>query len=906
MRVSNRTWVVAALLISVLPRASADNGTADPALGVARVSLANGDVAVRRGDSGDWIAATVNMPVVEGDALQAVGGSRAEVQLDRANFLRLGTDTEVQFLELASRRFRIRVLRGTVLYSELRDGEADVDIETPSAAVRPTKAGRYRIDVASDETVIAVHQGEAEIAFRDSIEVLKRGRTMIVRDGTQGAEFLTGRVGPKDEFDEWAANRDRSLRRARSHAYVSRDIYGVDALDAHGEWRLVMGVGHSWFPSVSIGWVPYRLGRWIWLDYYGWTWVGREPWGWAPYHWGRWFHDATYGWGWYPGVPRLRHVWRPALVAFFGFDHLFGPRIGLGFGGIGWCPLGLGERYVPWYGRRYYASGARTTIVVDNSVNIHNVYRNARGGHAVSYVDSQGFGRAARRTPRALRTADLRQGVAIRGPVPVAPDRASQGRVVQARAAPGSTPRALRTSSSPTLRDGTARIPFEAQRERMRDSIQEFGVRYRTAAARAASNSGVRRSTAPTGTAAGGATTVRPAVGAPARRPSAAGSVARTATSTSTVRSAPPSRTQRPDVDLTQEAAAAAGGARAATARTTSPIPTGLESSSPIRGQRVGSQQQPQGSTGARTRVGAVSASRAATRAKPTASGQAPQVLRGVGSSSSVYAPRTRSRIGGSIGSQGRRRGDSRPLATSSRSAPRTQRPAAPSRAQSPEGLPSAGAPAAGSSATRSNPTPRPPRGVGSSSSVYAPRARSRVGARTSSRGGRAASASGGGTPRPTYAPRTETRVGSGSRSRTNSSGTSVRPAPRTSRSPAQSSSRVYAPSSRSGTRTPSSPPGGRAGRVFSPRSSEPSRSSRSVGGSVPGRSSRSPSRTSAPSRSTRSSGGSPLSSRGSFGSSSRSAPRPSVSRPSVTRSGAGTRPSSSGSRPSRSSRPRR
>jgi hypothetical protein len=707
---------------------------------------------------------------------------------------------------------------------------------------------------------------------------------------------------------------------------------------------------------------------------------------------------------------------------------------------------------------------------VDNSVNIHNVYRNARGGQAVSYVDSHGFGRAASQTPRSLRIADLRKGVAIRGPVPVVPDRASQGRVVRANAAPRSTPRALRTGSSPALRGGTARIPFKAQRERMRDSIQEFRARYRTAAAPASSNSSVRPANAPTSGA-----TARPTVGAPAGRPSGTGPVARTAASTSTVRAPSPSRARRPDVDSTREAGSPARGARAVTARPTSPASTELESSPPIRGQRVGSRQQPPGSVSARAqgratstsgapqraesnpseqvpeallgvgsssgiyaprthsriggfigpqgssrgetqppapassnssvrpsnaptgsasvrqavgapanrpsgaeavartasssytlrslppsldldstreagspargaravtarptspastelessppirgqRVGsrqqppgsvsaraqgrATSTSGAPQRAESNPSEQVPEALLGVGSSSGIYAPRTHSRIGGLIGSQGTSPGAAQPPATRSRSAPRTPRTAAPSRARSPEGFRSSGSPGAESSATRSAPTWRPSLPAGSPSSVYAPRARSRVGGHTSSRTGRATSASGGGSSRPTFAPRTQTRVGSGSR--TNSSSTSVRPAPRTSRSSSQSSSPVYAPSSRSRTSTRSSSPASRPGGVFSPRTSAPSRSSRNVGGSVSTPSSRSPSRTRTPSRPTRSYGGIPSSSRGSFGSYSRSAPRPSVSRPSVTRSSSGTRSSSSRPSPSRPSGQRR
>src|ERR1700684_1233312 len=38
-----------------------------PPQGVARVSLLRGDVSTQRGDSGDWVAVTLNTPVMAGD-----------------------------------------------------------------------------------------------------------------------------------------------------------------------------------------------------------------------------------------------------------------------------------------------------------------------------------------------------------------------------------------------------------------------------------------------------------------------------------------------------------------------------------------------------------------------------------------------------------------------------------------------------------------------------------------------------------------------------------------------------------------------------------------------------------------------------------------------------------------------
>src|SRR5437870_4120624 len=77
--------------------------------GVARISLMNGEVTTQRGDSGDWVAATVNAPVVNGDRVAAAANSRAEIQLDYANILRLSEKSEVQVAELDNNRIQVQV-----------------------------------------------------------------------------------------------------------------------------------------------------------------------------------------------------------------------------------------------------------------------------------------------------------------------------------------------------------------------------------------------------------------------------------------------------------------------------------------------------------------------------------------------------------------------------------------------------------------------------------------------------------------------------------------------------------------------------------------------------------------------------------------------------------------------------
>ncbi|MEK7752513.1 MAG: FecR family protein, partial [Acidobacteriota bacterium] len=350
--------------------------------GVARISVIDGEVSVRRGDSGDWIAAAINAPLMTDDRLFCGPQSRAEVQFDFANMIRVGENSEVRLSELESQRYQVQVARGIVMFRVLRDSRSDVELSTPSVSVRPMKRGSYRVTVREDgASEITVRSGEVEIYTPRGAERLTAGRTMLARGTASDPEFQIVAVMGIDDWDRWNERRDQDLERTRSYQYVSTDIYGAEDLDGNGDWVDAPGYGWVWAPRVAVDWAPYRYGRWSWIDWYGWNWVSYDPWGWAPYHYGRWFNYGN-RWCWWPGARHTRHYWSPAQVAFFGWGgHGGGIGIGIGFGNVGWVPLAPHETFHPWYGKRYY-SGYRDRTYVDNSVhvvnniNITNVYRN--------------------------------------------------------------------------------------------------------------------------------------------------------------------------------------------------------------------------------------------------------------------------------------------------------------------------------------------------------------------------------------------------------------------------------------------------------------------------------------------------------------------------------------------------
>jgi len=273
----------------------ADDPADDAARGVARISFLNGDVSVRRGDSGEIISAAINAPLVSQDTLLTGSGATAEIQFDSANMIRLGHNSEVRLTELAYHRAQMQVANGTVTFRILRDSDSRMEIDTPQVSVRPGTLGSYRITIREDGTSeVAVRSGEAEIFTPRGSEPLRAGQMIVARGTAADPEFQVMAAPPLDDWDRWNENRDRRFERTRSYEYVNRDIYGAEDLDDSGDW-VDSQYGRAWHPRVAADWAPYRNGHWAWVDYYGWTWVSDDSWGWAPYHYGNWFYENSLG-----------------------------------------------------------------------------------------------------------------------------------------------------------------------------------------------------------------------------------------------------------------------------------------------------------------------------------------------------------------------------------------------------------------------------------------------------------------------------------------------------------------------------------------------------------------------------------------------------------------------------------
>ena len=350
----------------------------DPPAIAARLQFMSGSVSVQPHGTDDWVAGALNRPLTNSDNIWADKNSRAEINVG-TGLIRIDSESSLTLTNVSENAVQLQLHQGA-MNLHIRDLEGQTyEVDTPNQAFTVQQRGDYRFDVNpdADTTVVTVWRGEGESTGDGPAVRIHENEQARFSDGTSLKNQMHAAPEP-DAFDQWAQSRDERFDHSQSARYVSPDVVGSDDLDEYGTWRDSPEYGNVWVPSgVGADWAPYRYGHWIWVAPWGWTWVEDEPWGYAPFHYGRWVYYDNY-WGWAPGPYYVRPYYAPALVAWFGGG---GWGIGFGFGGgYGWCPLGFGEPFIPWYGasHRYFN---RVNITNTHITNITNVYNNTyRGG----------------------------------------------------------------------------------------------------------------------------------------------------------------------------------------------------------------------------------------------------------------------------------------------------------------------------------------------------------------------------------------------------------------------------------------------------------------------------------------------------------------------------------------------
>lgn len=341
-----------------------------------RLFALSGTVSFHTAEADQWQQATENYPVTSGDAFWTDPNARASIEVPGGQIALAGS-TEIDIATLDPNTLSAIEPQGE-LYIHLVSlpPAGTVAFSTPRGTVQLLAPGRYDLLAgnANTPTEVNVIDGRASVSGAGVSLTVAGGQSAVVN----GQNTFTAQLEPLSTSPFMAGELATTESPPVYNAPVTPPaavaaMPGGSDLSSYGTWTDEAAYGVVWFPTVPVGWVPYRFGHWAYVWPWGWTWIDSDPWGFAPFHYGRWV-DLDDRWAWVPvavGAPVfVQPVFAPALVSFFHLGVAVG-GVSVGItagefarGEIGWVPLGPGEVYVPPY---------RASPVYIRNVNITNV-----------------------------------------------------------------------------------------------------------------------------------------------------------------------------------------------------------------------------------------------------------------------------------------------------------------------------------------------------------------------------------------------------------------------------------------------------------------------------------------------------------------------------------------------------
>lgn len=366
------SFILFALLFFLVPTLVSATG-----LGDLRVGLIEGDVQIRNDDTGDWVPASINMPLKEGDSLWVPASGKLEIMLRDGTGLRLDENSSLEVLTVENNSAQFYMSEGYAYMNFRGSRGSALQLDTPVTSVRTYDMVIFKVEVERDgDTEVAVLKGFVYAESRAGKTKVSGGKVLHIKSRDAYSDLAP--LGAADDWERWNMDRDGKVydRRYSSH-YLPDELEGYSYdLDENGKWVFVSEFGYVWTPTygISADWAPYRDGRWTWAggDY---VWVGYEPWGWVPYHYGRWVSHPSYGWCWVPPVRGSVH-WGPGYV---GWVHTSTH--------VAWVPLAPGEIY---YGYGNYGPNS-VNIGINFNLSTRPHYRNASVNNGVTIIHQDTF-----------------------------------------------------------------------------------------------------------------------------------------------------------------------------------------------------------------------------------------------------------------------------------------------------------------------------------------------------------------------------------------------------------------------------------------------------------------------------------------------------------------------------------
>ena len=221
-----------------------------PELGVARISVADGDVRIRTLD-GEETQARGGDAVRPGDAVVTGARARAEIEFDRGNFARLAGESDLRVLDLGNLAYRVKLERGLAGLTQFENYDADFDVVTEQATIRVIKPAEFTVEVRpGPQTDVTVRDGQVDVVTESRTERVKSG-LVSVRGSGRETELRMAKAEPKSDFEEWAGRRDKMLNDGSRRGLGIYPPYWSVGLG--WGWGRYGGWGFPYYPYYSFG-----------------------------------------------------------------------------------------------------------------------------------------------------------------------------------------------------------------------------------------------------------------------------------------------------------------------------------------------------------------------------------------------------------------------------------------------------------------------------------------------------------------------------------------------------------------------------------------------------------------------------------------------------------------------------
>lgn len=231
------------------------------------VNLTIGDVTVQRKNStSGYLVKGDSLEV--GDKVVTASGAKTEVLLNPGSYVRLGGNSEFEFLTTDLDNLQLKLNRGSAMFEVYASDDFRVTVIAPGSRFYLIKSGVYRVDALENGTSrIEVRKGKAQVGDLEATS-LKKSRTATVN----GSDVAVSKFDrdERDELEDWSRARAKDL--AKANANLQRDNLRNslwngyrssrwDTFNSYGLWTYSSSFGGYCFLPFSYGWrSPYGFG----------------------------------------------------------------------------------------------------------------------------------------------------------------------------------------------------------------------------------------------------------------------------------------------------------------------------------------------------------------------------------------------------------------------------------------------------------------------------------------------------------------------------------------------------------------------------------------------------------------------------------------------------------------------